>query len=87
MTDAERLADIRRGVEQSAPVSVRQPDRIRSMRLYPEQDIRWLIAQLDAALDDLRECSTFPCDTFPTGTHHANCRRCVAAETVGRLTL
>ena len=71
MTDAERLAEIRAYV---VP--------------WPRgHDMRWLLAQLDAALDDLRECSTFPCDTFPTGTHHANCRRCVAAETVGRLTL
>ena len=77
MTDAERLAEIRRLVEVHRV-------GVDAVAVIP---LAWLLTQLDAALDDLRECSTFPCDTFPTGTHHANCRRCVAAETVGRLTL
>jgi hypothetical protein len=77
MTDAERLAEIRQYAKTLYP----------SSRSDGSERIGWLLVQLDAVLDDLRECSTFPCDTTPTGTHHANCRRCVAAETVGRLTL
>jgi hypothetical protein len=69
MTDAERLAALRN----------------RKWSLWSMGDQQWLLTQLDAALDDLRECRTFPCDTFPTGTHHANCRRCVAAEQLARL--
>ena len=69
MTDAERLAYIRDHV-------VPWPR---------EHDLRWLLAQLDAVLGVLRECSTFPCDTFADGTDHPNCRRCMAAETLGRL--
>ena len=56
MTDAERLAELRRKVE---GIPGEWPER---------RDRRWILAQLDA-----------------NGTH-PQCRRCVVAETVGRLT-
>jgi len=73
MTDAERLAELRRKVE---GIPGEWPER---------RDRRWILAQLDALLDDLSACKAWPCDTFANGTHHPQCRRCIAGETLGRL--